>query len=231
MDFYFAGRYASFEQIRVYEVAYQGCLAGVLFIITLDLLKPLEFNYHFFMLTSALKIARTAICAFLFIIVIEVIAFSSLLNLTIGNSHELFKSMQDSMNTLLTVLLAMMSYTSEHFNDIVTKLYFGLYTMTVTITLVNVFIVILTISFNDVKTEIEKGNLYFDEKLNIHFWNKIHAGLQWIQDRLCFSCKFICLCVQLNVSVPKQKQKPIIFVKDFIENVRINFRKNILLIS
>lgn len=155
----------------------------------LDLLKPVDFNYHFFLFTSALKIAKSAIFSVLLIIIIELIAFSSLLYLTIGHSHEFFKSMQESISTLLTVLLAMMSYTSEHFNDVVTKFYFGLYTFTVTITLVNVFIVILTISFNDVKSELEKGNLQFDEKLNTHFWNKVHNFVQWVEDRVSSPCK------------------------------------------
>lgn len=177
----------------MYDTAYRCCLAGVLFIITLDLLKPLEFNYHFFMLTSALKIAKTSIFAFMLIILIELIAFACLLHLTIGYSHELFRDMPESMNTLLTVLLGMMSYTSEHFSKFVTKLYFGLYTLTVTITLVNVFIVILTIAFNDVKTELEKGKLHYDEKLNVHFWNKVHNGFRWLQERFCFSCKHICV--------------------------------------
>ncbi|XP_063448038.1 polycystin-1-like protein 2 [Mytilus trossulus] len=181
------GRYVSFELVRLYDAAYNGCLAAVLFIITLDLLKPLEFNYHFFMLVSSLKIARTAIFAFIFIIALELIAFAALLYLTIGRQHELFRSMPESINTLVTVLLAMMTYESEEFDDILVKIYFGIYTMSVTITLVNVFFVLLTISFNDVKEGLKKGTLIYDEKLNAHFWYKVDKMVQWFIDRCCFS--------------------------------------------
>lgn len=142
------------------------------------------------MLVSSLKIARTAIFAFIFIIALELIAFAALLYLTIGRQHELFRSMPESINTLVTVLLAMMTYESEEFDDIQVKIYFGIYTMTVTITLVNVFFVLLTISFNDVKEGLKKGTLIYDEKLNAHFWYKVDKMVQWIIDRCCFSCKY-----------------------------------------
>ncbi|XP_052074129.1 uncharacterized protein LOC127712012 [Mytilus californianus] len=139
------------------------------------------------MLVSSLKIARTAIFAFIFIIALELLAFAALLYLTIGRQHELFRSMPESIYTLVTVLLAMMTYESEEFDDILVKFYFGIYTMSVTITLVNVFFVLLTISFNDVKEGLKNGTLHYDEKLNAHFWYKVDKMLQWFIDRFCFS--------------------------------------------
>lgn len=182
----------SFELVRVYDAAYQGCLAAVLFIITLDLLKPLEFNYHFFMLVSSLKIAKGAIFAFMIIISMELIGFAALLYLTIGSNHEHFKSMIESMNALLLALLGMMTYEDEKFDDMLLKFYFGLFTFSMTITLVNVFIVLLTISFNDVKAGLNNGTLQYDQKLNDHFWFKVHKVLEWIRDRCCFTCKLAC---------------------------------------
>jgi len=158
--------------VRVYDAGYQGCLATVLFIIILDLLKPLEFNYHFFILISSLKLARGSIVSFMIIIAFELTAFASLLCLTIGRQHESFKNFPTSMNTLLHVLLSMMKYNTSEFDELLVKFYFGLYTFTVTITLVNVFIVLLTISFNEVKDEIDNGKLNFEHRLNNHFWMK-----------------------------------------------------------
>jgi len=183
----------SFELVRVYDAAYQGCLAAVLFIIILDLLKPLEFNYHFFMLVSSLKIAKGAIFAFMIIISMELIGFAALLYLTIGSNNENFKSMLESMNALLLALLGMMTYDDEEFDDMLVKFYFGLYTFSMTITLVNVFIVLLTISFNDVKAGLDNGTLQYDQKLNDHFWFKVDKVLEWMRDRFCFACKLALL--------------------------------------
>ena len=179
----------SFELVRIYDTAYQSCLAAVLFIITLDLLKPLEFNYHFFMLLSSLKIAKGAIFAFMFIISMDLIGFAALLYLTIGSNHENFKYMLESMNALLLALLGMMKYDDEIFDGMLVKFYFGLYAFSMTITLVNVFIVLLTISFNDVKTGLNNGTLHYDQKLNDHFWFKVDKMLEWMRDRFCFACK------------------------------------------
>ena len=179
----------SFELVRVYDAAYQGCLAAVLFIITLDLLKPLEFNYHFFMLVSSLKIAKGAIFSFMVIISMELIGFAALLYLTIGSNHEHFKSMLESMNALLLALLGMMTYDDEEFNHMLLKFYFGLFAFSMTITLVNVFVVLLTISFNDVKAGIDKGTLHYDQKLNDHFWFKVDKMIEWMKERFCFASK------------------------------------------
>ncbi|XP_052077930.1 polycystic kidney disease protein 1-like 2 [Mytilus californianus] len=180
------GRYISFEKVYQFDAAYQGSLAMLLFIIILDLLSPLEFNYHFFTMVSSLKIARGAIVAFMVIIILELTAFASLIWLTIGRKHEMFKNMFETMNTLLTVLLSMRKYNTEAFDDLLVKFYFGLYTFSLTITLVNVFISLLTISLNDVKRDLDKGVLQFDQDLNKHLWVKFNKFIQWIKDKLCF---------------------------------------------
>ncbi|CAC5393050.1 PKD1L2 [Mytilus coruscus] len=180
------GRYISFEKVYQFDAAYQGSLAMLLFIIILDLLSPLEFNYHFFTMVSSLKIARGAIVAFMVIIILELTAFASLIWLTIGRKDEMFKNMFETMNTLLTVLLSMRKYNTEAFDDLLVKFYFGLYTFSLTKTLVNVFISLLTISLNDVKCDLDKGVLQFDQDLNKHLWVKVNKFIQWIKDKLCF---------------------------------------------
>ncbi|VDI59821.1 Hypothetical predicted protein [Mytilus galloprovincialis] len=178
------GRYISFEKVYQFDAAYQGSLAMLLFIIILDLLSPLEFNYHFFKMISSLKIARGAIVAFMVIIVLELTAFAALIWLTIGRKDEMFKNMFETMNTLLIVLLSMKKYNTEAFDDVLVKFYFGLYTFSVSITLVNVFISLLTFSFNDVKSDLDKGVLQFDQDLNNHLWVKINKFIQWIKNKL-----------------------------------------------
>ena len=101
--------------------------------------------------------------------------------------------MLESMNALLLALLGMMTYDDEEFDDMLVKFYFGLYTFSMTITLVNVFIVLLTISFNDVKAGLDNGTLQYDQKLNDHFWFKVDKVLEWMRDRFCFTCKLALL--------------------------------------
>jgi len=141
------------------------------------------------MLVSSLKIAKGAIFAFMIIISMELIGFAALLYLTIGSNNEHFKSMLESMNALLLALLGMMTYDDEEFNDMLLKFYFGLFAFSMTIILVNVFIVLLTISFNDVKAGIDKGTLHYDQKLNDHFWFKVDKMIEWMKDRFCFASK------------------------------------------
>lgn len=79
-----------------------------------------------------------------------------------------------------------MKYNTSEFDELLVKFYFGLYTFTVTITLVNIFIVLLTVSFNEVKDEIDNGKLNFEHRLNNHFWMKANKMADWIADKLCF---------------------------------------------
>lgn len=84
LSFVFTGSPVSFENAILYDQVYQQTLAAVMFIVWLDMLKPLTFNSHLHILYFSLTKGRKEMLSFMLFFLIAISAFASYLHVTDG---------------------------------------------------------------------------------------------------------------------------------------------------
>ncbi|KAK3084193.1 hypothetical protein FSP39_009837 [Pinctada imbricata] len=169
--------YVSFEGIEIYETLYVSCLAGMSFLAILRLLQPLTFNFYFFILQRSLINARSTLLHYLVIVVLIVAAFGCYLSLAYGREVEEFKNMSTSFLTLFKLLLAMISFRgSLRMQTLQSRVIIALFSIVMSLVMVNVFITALTMVFDEIKNGEHK--FAFDNELNDHFWRRTNMFIK-----------------------------------------------------
>ncbi|XP_021360920.1 polycystic kidney disease protein 1-like 2 [Mizuhopecten yessoensis] len=174
------GSFVSFETVNMMDEWYKASISAVCFIATLELLKPLSFNYYMHLMRTTFIIARHKIAGFVFILCVLVFSFALLINLMYGNAEEEFHSIGTSMMSLFRVTIGMVSFRQDvHVEDVGIICIFALFTVMITMVTINLFISTLNFAFSDATNIITKpGEYRFDKRLNEHFWNKFDTIAQ-----------------------------------------------------
>lgn len=176
----------SFEGIEVYESLYVYCLAGISFLAILRLLEPLTFNFYFFIFQRSLMRARSTLLHYLVVVIMIASAFGSYLYLAFGRDVEEFKNISTSFVTLFKLLLAMISFRGRlKMETLQTRVVIALFSIVMSLVMVNLFITTLTIVFDEIK-KAQLGESHnsdaqdnaFDNELNEHFWRRVNLFLK-----------------------------------------------------
>ncbi|KAK3084232.1 hypothetical protein FSP39_010372, partial [Pinctada imbricata] len=187
------GSYVALEGVEIYENLYLISLAWISFLAILRLLEPLTFNFYLFMLQRSLSVARSTLLQYLVVVFIIVTAFGCYLCLSVGRQVENFKNMSTSVVTLINLLLAMVSFRgSVEMDSLESRIVLALYSITMSLVMVNVFITTLTTVFDEIKrvqsesrdTDVD-DEYVFDSELNKHFWVRVNSFITSCYQRCC----------------------------------------------
>ena len=162
------GFFMSFEKVMLMDEGYRICISIVSFIVIVDLLKHLTFNYHIHLMRIALKIYRTGLATFACILVFMVVAFASLLHLTRGNVESEFRSFYSTTLALFKIMIGMINMGKDiQVDNTITVVYFCLYAFLVTLMTINIFISGLNLAFSDAEFVSNiPGDDYFDKEVS-----------------------------------------------------------------
>ncbi|XP_078674288.1 polycystin-1-like protein 2 [Branchiostoma floridae x Branchiostoma belcheri] len=146
------GGFLSFRIIANFTDVFASILALLVFVMTLQFLQLLSFNRFIGVLFHTLRKASSKMTAFLFMLCIILIAFSTLGGLLFGGEAESYISLLTSARTLLVMMFGDMSYTdmSEH-KVIIGRIYFLSFVIAVVMVLSNMFLGILDEQFSTSK--------------------------------------------------------------------------------
>ena len=166
-SYYFEGYYTSFEKVMLLDECYRICIAIVSFIVILDLLKHLTFNYHLHLMKIALKIYSSGLASFVVILFLLIVAFSSLLHLSRGYFEQEFRTFVSSSLALFKIMIGMINMGKDiQVENTVTVIYFCLYAFLVTLITINIFISGLNLAFADAEFVSKiPGDDYFDQEV------------------------------------------------------------------
>lgn len=139
-----------------------------MFLVILELLKPLTFNYYFYLMRTSLAVAGRDLLAMCVWIIIPMIAFSILLYLYSGYIEESFRDLPNSFMTLLLILIGMTLSNKNQVNHTFITVVYCLYTLLMSMVFISIFISILSIGYNDVKSENQQDEEPFDAELSDH---------------------------------------------------------------
>lgn len=157
-----------------------------MFIAIIELLKPLTFNYYLHLMRTSIAISGGEIVGYIIIITLPVFSFASLMYLMVGHTDSHFKDLQSSFMTFWILLLSISFKNTVETDDLQVKVIFTIFTLTMSIILVNVFVSLLTDSFASVKKLNGSSNKQYDKELNEHFWRKISEYIRIIANKRRF---------------------------------------------
>ena len=143
----------SFHTALSWSDAENVALSVVLFLVTVKALDLIRFNPHVIFLSWLLKVARKYLLAFFLQFVIFQMAFISLGICTFSTTSELFVSIPRGVVSQLQFLLGNSIPLEELHpeNEVLATVYASLYMLTMTMVFVNMFVVILNESYEDIK--------------------------------------------------------------------------------
>lgn len=174
LSFVFTGSPVSFENAILYDQVYQQTLAAVMFIVWLDMLKPLTFNSHLHILYFSLTKGRKEMLSFMLFFLIAISAFASYLNVTDGYVVYDFRSPITSVLTMLQILLAMISLRKHpELSSLHSQIVISVFAFVMTFVFINFFISMLNCYFSNGKESLTKSG-DFCQELNEHFWKRVN---------------------------------------------------------
>ncbi|XP_062589811.1 polycystin-2-like [Saccostrea cucullata] len=162
--------HVSFEFAMMYDQLYQEALAVVMFIVSLDLLKPLTFNSHLHILYSSLSNGRKELLSYMLLFMIAISAFASYLHITTGYLVYDFRNPFTAILTLMQILLSMISLKKHpEISSLQAQIVISIFAFVMTLVFLNFFISVLNFYFSEGKENLEKSSQFL-KHLNDHFW-------------------------------------------------------------
>lgn len=150
-------KYVSFQYVVLLNEVLNFLTASVVMLCTIKFLRLLRFNRKISMLSDTLRYASNMIISFFFMIFLVIFAFCAMANLLFGPVLEEYRTLVRSMVSLFSMMLGEFNF--ENLNDahrIIGPMMFFFFMVFVQFILVNMFIGILSDSFNMVRTDAAK---------------------------------------------------------------------------
>lgn len=145
-----------------------------MFIVWLDMLKPLTFNSHLHILYFSLTKGRKEMLSFMLFFLIAISAFASYLHITDGYVVYDFRSPITSVLTMLQILLAMISVRKHpELSSLHSQIVISVFAFVMTFVFINFFISMLNCYFSNGKESLTKSG-DFCQELNEHFWKRVN---------------------------------------------------------
>ncbi|KAJ8298917.1 hypothetical protein KUTeg_022977, partial [Tegillarca granosa] len=153
-----------------FEEVYTAMISLVMFLVIIELLQPLTFNYYFYLMRTSLAVAGKDLFGMFVWIIIPMTAFAMLLYLHGGYLEESFRDLPNSFMTVLLFLIGMTFSNRTEVNHTFITIVYCSYTVLMSMVFISVFISILSIGYNDVKSENFKDEEPFDAELSDHLY-------------------------------------------------------------
>uniref|UniRef100_A0A0L8HQF0 Death domain-containing protein n=2 Tax=Octopus bimaculoides TaxID=37653 RepID=A0A0L8HQF0_OCTBM len=170
-DAYVSGNLMA-SRVMVYFAGLCACVV----VFAIKLLQPLALNYHLFLMKASIMLSLPSIASFSVVLFFLMTAFAIGIHITFNNVSIYFIDLKSTYLALFRIFLAMGKF-KETFglDNIMSNMVFFIYTLLVSIILLNVCISIINDTFSFVKSRINSlGFEYcFDFKLNEHFWYRM----------------------------------------------------------
>lgn len=145
-----------------------------MFIVWLDMLKPLTFNSNLHILYFSLTKGRKEMLSFMLFFLIAISAFASYLHVTDGYVVYDFRSPITSVLTMMQILLAMISLRKHpELSSLHSQIVISVFAFVTTFVFINFFISMLNCYFSYGKESLTKSGDFFQE-LNEHFWKRVN---------------------------------------------------------
>lgn len=166
--------HVSFEFAMLYDQLYQYTMAGVMFIVSLDLLKPLTFNSHLHILYFSLTNGRKEILSFVSLFMIVISAFASYMHITTGYLVHQFRNPFSAILSMMQIVLSMISLRKHaEISTLHAQISISVFAFIMIFIFVNFFIAMLSFYFSDGKENFLTSSKFMKE-LNDHLWCRIH---------------------------------------------------------
>ena len=163
------------------------CLGFLIFTEILTALKHLTFNYYVYLMRMTLNIAGHEMLGCTFVISVLITAYASFQYITLGPYLEPFKDMPSAVITsirIATAYVKMKIYFQTNFSESdLNKVMFVCFFFIVTLTMMNIFISVINIAIESVKTGMFSKSTrrhLFDSKLNKFFWKKVNNIFRFV---------------------------------------------------
>lgn len=149
--------FTNFHYISAWQVLFENFMALTVFAGFLKIIKLLNFNKRMYLLAHTLRHAAKDIVNYCFIFLIVFFAFSQLYYFMLGSEYQSFSTIVRSMEKLISVLLGKFNF-DEFMNPFRTlgAISFILYMLMMKFFLLNILIVLVIASFQEVKHSNKK---------------------------------------------------------------------------
>ncbi|KAJ8312342.1 hypothetical protein KUTeg_009715 [Tegillarca granosa] len=181
--------FVSIEKVQMLDKGYRMCLSVEVFLATLDLLKPLTFNYYLHLMRTSLVISCGQIISAALMVYLLIVAFATLLYLLVGPYIMEMRDMVSALMTMtrLSLTIAKFKNTLEEMDSLELEVIFMIFMTLMTFIIINLFVAVVSTMFGLMKTNAHNLESVegFDAELNNHFWWKLNRWFSRITDFLC----------------------------------------------